>query len=261
MSPLALGLLSGVLVGFVLGLIGGGGSVLAVPLLVHLVGVSEPHVAIGTSAVAVAVNAATSLVAHARRKTVKWRCALLFAATGVIGAAAGSTLGKALDGQKLLALFGLLMLVIGATMLRPRKSEGQADVRLTTQSAGILVPRLVGFGFATGAASGFFGIGGGFLIVPALLAATDMPLQMAIGSSLVAVTSFGVTTAVNYAQTGLVDWPLAGVFILGGALGGLLGTQTSARLAAHKRALSLTFALIVMVVGAYVVSKGLTVWR
>lgn len=257
MIALLLGLLSGALVGFVLGLVGGGGSVLAVPLLVHVVGVSSPHVAIGTSAVAVTLNALIGLTAHLKRGTVKARCAGLFAATGVVGAAAGSWLGKALDGKALLAAFGGLMVVIGATMLLPRRSPGRADVRLTAGSAPLLAPRLAGLGLATGAASGFFGVGGGFLIVPSLIIATDMPIEMAIGSSLVAVAAFGLTTAVSYATSGLVDWPLAGTVVLGGALGGLLGSWATARLANHRRALSLLFAGLVIAVGFYVVGLGL----
>src|SRR6266571_6959167 len=100
----ALGLLSGSLVGFSLGLVGGGGSIFAVPLMVYVVGVGDAHVAIGTSAVAVAVNAAANLAGHWRDGTVRWSCALLFAAAGVAGAFAGSIAGKMLDGQKLLVL-------------------------------------------------------------------------------------------------------------------------------------------------------------
>ena len=84
-----------------------------------------------------------------------------------------------------------------------------------------LLPLLIGVGFAVGALSGFFGIGGGFLIVPGLMGATAMPLINAIGSSLVSVTAFGLTTAASYAWSGLIDWPLAFLFILGGTLGGL----------------------------------------
>jgi hypothetical protein len=97
--------LSGVLVGFTLGLVGGGGSILAVPLMVYLVGVRSPHIAIGTSALAVAVNALIGLLNHARSGNVNWRCGGSYAAAGVVGALAGSTLGKAIDGQKLLFLF------------------------------------------------------------------------------------------------------------------------------------------------------------
>ena len=109
-----LGLASGALVGFSLGLVGGGGSILAVPLMVYVVGVPEPHVAIGTSAIAVAANAAINLSNHARGGTVIWSCALMFAAAGIVGAFGGSILGKMVDGQKLLALFALVMLVIAA---------------------------------------------------------------------------------------------------------------------------------------------------
>ena len=108
----ALGLASGALVGFSLGLVGGGGSILAVPLMVYVVGVPDAHVAIGTSAIAVAANAAVNLSNHARGGTVRWSCALTFAAAGIVGAFVGSIFGKMLDGQKLLALFALLMLVI-----------------------------------------------------------------------------------------------------------------------------------------------------
>src|SRR6202042_1279222 len=109
-----LGIASGALVGFSLGLVGGGGSILAVPLMVYVVGVPEPHVAIGTSAIAVAANAAVNLSNHARGGTVRWSCALTFAAAGIIGAFVGSIFGKMVDGQKLLALFALVMLVIAS---------------------------------------------------------------------------------------------------------------------------------------------------
>ena len=124
-----LGLASGSLVGFSLGLVGGGGSILAVPLMVYVVGVPDAHVAIGTSAIAVAANAAFNLSNHARGGTVRWSCALTFAAAGIIGAFVGSIFGKMLDGQKLLALFALIMLVIAMLMLKTRSKVGLPDVR------------------------------------------------------------------------------------------------------------------------------------
>ena len=120
---LILGALSGALVGFSLGLVGGGGSILAVPLMVYLVGVKSPHVAIGTSALAVAANAATGLFQHAREGNVRWRCGLMYAGAGIVGAFAGSTLGKNFDGQKLLFLFAILMLIVGALNWRSRPAE------------------------------------------------------------------------------------------------------------------------------------------
>jgi uncharacterized membrane protein YfcA len=248
----ALAVLSGSLVGFSLGLIGGGGSILAVPLLVYVVGVASPHVAIGTSSIAVALSALANLVGHARRGHVCWPVALLFAASGIIGAAAGSTLGKHTDGEKLLILFGMLMIAVAASMAMKREDGGKRDVRLDRGNA----PKIVAIGVVVGALSGFFGIGGGFLVVPGLVAATSMALIDAIGSSLVSVTAFGLTTAANYALSGLIDWRLVALFVGGGIVGGLFGASLATRLAARKRALSMVFAAIIAVVGVYVVIRG-----
>ena len=253
-----LAIASGSTVGFVLGLVGGGGSILAVPLLVYVVGVPSPHIAIGTSAIAVALSAAVNLAGHSRARTVRWPCAIAFAISGMIGAAGGAQLGKMVDGARLLSLFGGLMIVVGALMLRTRKAAGNPDVRLTRESLPQLLPLLVGLGLAVGALSGFFGIGGGFLIVPGLIGATAMPLINAIGSSLVSVTAFGLTTAASYAWSGLVDWRLALLFVLGGALGGLLGIRLATYLSGHKSALTRIFSGVVITVGFYVLVRSLT---
>lgn len=112
---------SGSLVGFTLGLIGGGGSILATPLLLYAVGIAQPHVAIGTSALAVAINAFANLIGHARAGNVRWLCAIVFALVGTAGAVGGSALGKSIDGSQLLFLFGLVMVAVGTAMPRPRK--------------------------------------------------------------------------------------------------------------------------------------------
>ncbi len=249
---------SGSLVGLILGLVGGGGSVLAVPLMVYAVGVTSTHVAIGTSAVAVAASAAGNLVSHWAAGNVKWRCAGVFAASGVAGAFAGAAVAKRVDGDALLALFGLLMIVIGALMLRRRSGEGDPDVRLTAKTARRMLPLLVGIGFAVGLMSGFFGIGGGFLIVPGLILATGMPLVSAIGTSLVAVTAFGAATATSYSLSGLVDWWIAGLFVAGGLVGGVAGVSIGKLLAKRKRALSLVFAGVVILVGGYILVQSFT---
>jgi uncharacterized protein len=244
-------------IGLVLGLVGGGGSILAVPLLVYAVGVASPHAAIGTAAVAVALNAASSLAGHARAGNVKWPCAVVFAAAGVIGAALGAEAGKAMDGARLLALFGGLMGVVGALMLRKRTSSDNPDVRLERSTASVLLPRLVPIGFAVGLLAGFFGIGGGFLIVPGLILATGMPLRIAVGTSLVVVTALGLTTATSYALSGFVDWRLVGILVAGGAAGAALGVKLAKRFAGHKRATELGFAGLVMTMGSYVIAQGL----
>jgi uncharacterized membrane protein YfcA len=251
-----LGALSGSLVGFTLGLVGGGGSILAVPLMVYLVGLKNPHIAIGTSAFAVAVNAAVGMVNHARHGSIKWRIALVYAVAGVVGALAGSTVGKAFNGEKLLFLFAILMVVVGLTMVWRRGRQGRADASLNRQNA----PQVLGAGLGTGLISGFFGIGGGFLIVPGLVASTGMPIFNAIGSSLVAVTAFGLTTAVNYALSNLVDWPLAAVFILGGVAGSLIGAGLAKRLAARHEVLTGIFAALIFLVAAYMIWRSAGAW-
>jgi uncharacterized membrane protein YfcA len=251
---LLLGALSGTAVGFTLGLVGGGGSILAVPLLVYLVGVRDPHVAIGTSAFAVAVNALVGLAQHARKRNVKWRCAAAFATAGVLGALLGASLGKSVDGQRLLALFALLMLVVAVLMVRSRGREGDASVVLNAGNA----PRLLASGGATGLLSGFFGIGGGFLVVPGLVAATGMPILFAVGSSLLAVAAFGLATSLSYAASGLVDWALAAAVIGGGLLGSVAGTRLATRLADRKGALNLVLAALIVVVALYMLFRTAT---
>lgn len=253
----ALAIGSGVVVGLVLGLVGGGGSILAVPLLVYVVGVPSPHVAVGTAAIAVALNAGVSLGAHAWRGTVKWRCALVFAGAGVAGSLLGAELGKAIDGQRLLALFGLVMIAVGLSMLKPPATPANENVRLTQESAPYLVPRLIGMGFAVGALAGFFGIGGGFLIVPALMLATGMSLPSAVATSLVAVMAFGLATATSYGASGLIDWPLAVLVVGGGVLGAMAGARLSAVLARSKHMLNRLFGIGVIAVGALIVARGL----
>ena len=257
LSEILLALVSGGLIGIVLGLVGGGGSILAVPLLVYVVGVQSPHAAIGTAAVAVAMNALVGLSGHARAGRVKWRCAGVFAIAGVIGAAVGAEMGKAFDGQRLLMLFGLLMIGIGLSMFRKRRAADDPDVRLTRESAAILLPRLVPAGLGVGLAAGFFGIGGGFLIVPALIAATAMPNSIAVGTSLVVVAALGLTTAASYALSGYVDWTIVAILIIGGAAGAAAGIQLGRKLASRKGLLERLFALVVVIVGTYVTAKSI----
>jgi len=247
----ALAVLSGSAVGFSLGLIGGGGSILAVPLLLYVVGIGDAHVAIGTSALAVSANAFGNLIGHWRAGNVKWPCAATFAGAGIAGAAIGSSLGKLVDGQKLLFLFALAMIAVGAAMLRPRAATGDPGVRITPAIA----VRLVVVGLIVGAFSGFFGIGGGFLIVPGIMLGSGMAILNAIGSSLLSVGAFGLTTAINYAISGLIDWKVAALFIIGGLVGGIFGTRAAIRLATDRRTLIYTFAAVIFAVAIYMLVR------
>ncbi|MDP4024688.1 sulfite exporter TauE/SafE family protein [Methylobacterium sp. NEAU 140] len=247
-------LLSGSGVGFTLGLIGGGGSILATPLLLYVVGIAQPHHAIGTGALAVAASAFSTLAGHARAGNVRWRCAAVFALAGIGGALVGSSLGKAVDGGRLLFLFALLMVVVGIHMLRGRTAPGGASEPVGCGP----VPsgKVLAVAFAVGVLAGFFGIGGGFLIVPGLVFATGMPLITAVGTSLLAVGAFGLTTALNYALSGMVDWVVAGEFIAGGFLGGVLGMRLATRLAGFRGALNTVFASVIFGVAGYMLYRN-----
>jgi len=255
MLPDLLTVASGGLVGLVLGLLGGGGSILAVPLLLYVVGIRDPHVAIGTSAVAVSASAAINLVLHAHKGVIKWPCAIAFAVSGSVGALAGAAMGKTVDGQKLLLAFAVAMFGVGISMLLRKPDAGDVDVRISPRLAARLIPT----GFFTGMASGFFGIGGGFLIVPGLIGATNMVMLHAVGASLVAVTAFGAATAASYALSSLVLWDVAGLFILGALAGGLVGQRVGAVLAQRKNVLTRVFAGFIFVTAVYIAWKSLAV--
>jgi hypothetical protein len=144
------------------------------------------------------------------------------------------------------------MIVVGVLMLRRRASFGNPDVKLGRENAG----KLVGYGLGAGVFSGFFGIGGGFLIVPGLTAATGMSMINAVGSSLAAVTAFGLTTAINYSLSGLVDWALAFAFIAGGLAGSFGGTRLARHLSKERGRLSIVFAVLIFAVAAYMLWRS-----
>ena len=183
-------------------------------------------------------------------------CGDIFSGRGCWGWG-GSSLAMRVSGDQLLALFGVVMVIVGVVMALRKDAEGNPDIRLNFSTAQQLLPLLLLVGLGVGALSGFFGIGGGFLIVPGLMLATGMPIAYAIGTSLVAVTIFGATTAANYALSGLVDWRIAAYFIGGGIFGGLVGSLLGQRLGQKKNMLTFLFAAFVVVVGVYIASKGI----
>ncbi|EJL24468.1 putative permease [Caulobacter sp. AP07] len=245
--------LSGALVALLLTLFGGGGSVLATPLLLYAVGIKDPHVAIGTSAAAVAINAAVGLAAQAKAGRVKWPCALTFGAPGLIGSLAGAHLAKAVAGNHLLAWFALAMAMVGLSMFRAPRALGDPEVHIDPAKALRLVPA----GAATGLAAGFFGIGGGFLIAPGLMAATSMTLANAAASSLVSVALFGAATSVSYAASGLVDWTMLLALAGGGLAGVAAGARLAPRLASRVLLARRLFAGMIVATAAYVAWRAL----
>lgn len=247
-TQVVLALLSGGIVGFTLGLLGGGGSILAVPLLLYVVGLHDAHVVIGSTALAVSVNAYMNLLAHARAKHVWWKPAIGFSIPGIVGAYGGSVVGKLVPDKQLLFLFSILMIVIAVWMLRPKRKTG-SDGEFTKTN--IRWTWIVATGLTVGFLSGFFGIGGGFLIVPGLIFSTGMPMIMAIGSSLFSVGTFGLTTAVSYALSGLVNWWVVLLYVAGGAVGGVFGTFAATKLSGKRKALNYVFSTIIIIVAVY----------
>ena len=253
LTPLVLTAFSGGVVALLLTLFGGGGSVLAVPLLLYVVGVADPHVAIGVSAAGVALNALTALAGHARAGRVRWPCATLFAITGAAGAWFGSSLAKMIDGHQLLLIFAVAMAAVGVTMLRPKAAVARDEPRLNWSMS----PRVGMAGAGVGSAAGFFGIGGGFLIVPGLMASTGMSLATAQATSLLSVAAFGATTAGNYALSGWVDPGLVAAMAVGGVAGTAAGLPLARRLGVNARLGRILFAGLILVVAAYVAVRAL----
>lgn len=249
-----LSVIAGGIVGFTLGLIGGGGSILAVPLLLYVVGYRDPHVVIGTTALAVALTAFANLLPHWRAGNVRWKPAIAFAIPGAVGAVLGASIGKAVGGKQLLFLFALLMLGVAINMARPRRNPQMRPERTGRAMLLWVIP----VSFVVGLLAGFFGIGGGFLIVPGLMLATGMPIVSAVGSSLVSVGAFGATTAITYAVADKVNWLIAIEYFAGGVLGGWLGAYLATRLAARKQLLTRIFAGVVFVVALYMLAMNLS---
>ncbi len=241
-------LILGAAIGVILGLLGGGGAILAVPGLVYVLGV-DPHAAIAASLAIVAVGALTGLAVHARSGRVDWVTALQLGVTGAIGSVGGARLGQLVPGERLLALLGLFMLVSAWLMINRPTTAGAATDRPRWQ-----VPLL---GLGLGLLTGFFGIGGGFLIVPALTLALGLPMRLAIGTSLAVIAMNALGGVVGYLG-GAIDWPLTMLVSLGAVGGALVGGRLAGTL--PERALRRGFAGLVASIAIYLVFKNGLSW-
>ncbi|MCL4345268.1 MAG: sulfite exporter TauE/SafE family protein [Candidatus Thermoplasmatota archaeon] len=251
-----LSIISGILVGFSLGLIGGGGSILAIPLLIYFVGYDHPHIVIGTTALAVGINAYLNLIPHTLKKHVDYKIGLEFTIPGIAGVLAGSELGLLTPGNDLLFFFSFLMIGIAIYMLR-RKCIDLSEIQRKATSSSRALAILIFTGLVVGFASGYFGIGGGFLIVPGLLFGGGLNIIQAVGTSLLAVGTFGVITAARYALNMDVNIVISALFVLGGVFGGWFGARLAGRV--PKRKLTQIFAIIVIVVALYIMYQNYTV--
>ena len=179
---------------------------------------------------------------------MKWPCAIVFAMAGLVGSVLGSSLAKITQGDVLMLGFSAAMAMIAVSMLRKPRTAGDPDVTLTPP----MVLQLAPTGLVVGLAAGFFGIGGGFLIVPGLMLAVGMTMTNATASSLVSVTIFGAATSANYAISGMVDYSLILLLLAGGALGGVIGILLSKWFADRLRAARVAFAVMIIAVAGFV---------
>ena len=250
-----LSIFSGIAVGFTLGLIGGGGSVLAVPLLLYVVGVRDVHVAIGTSALAVGVIAAINLIGHKRKGNLKLKKGITFAIPGVIGSLIGAQLGLLTPPENLLLFFAVFMGIVALLMLK-RKVVRKDIVEISGSTILLSKSKVAPSGFFVGMLAGYFGIGGGFLIVPSLMYFGSLSITQAIGTSLMSVSAFGLTTAASYFISGNIDFIVTMLFVIGGALGGIIGIRMTHKI--PKVILTRIFAILLFVVAGYVILRSLS---
>jgi uncharacterized protein len=207
-----------VLVGVSLGLLGGGGSILTVPLLAYVAGM-DAKPAIATSLLVVGVTSAIAAITHARAHRVRWRVAVLFGLTAMGGAFGGGLLARFIPGPVLLIAFAVIMIAAGVAMLRGRKDtdpDTDADHPLPVLKITLL-------GVTVGVISGLVGAGGGFLLVPALALLAGLPMPIAVGTSLVVISMQSFAGFAGHLSTEQIDWRLAGLVTAAAVIGALIG--------------------------------------
>ncbi len=236
-------LLLSVLIGLSLGVLGGGGSILTVPILVYVAGLDAKE-AIATSLFVVGVTSAAGAVSHARGGRVRWRTALFFGAAGMTGAFAGGILGGYLPGKALLVAFALMMVATSLAMIRGRRQPSKpAHHELP-------IGRTLVDGFVVGLVTGLVGAGGGFLVVPALALLGGLPMSVAVGTSLVVIAMKSFAGLAGYLATVQLDWGLA----LGVTAAAVVGSIIGGRLVGHipEDGLRKAFGWFVLAMGVFV---------
>ncbi|MFF4655739.1 sulfite exporter TauE/SafE family protein [Streptomyces sp. NPDC001381] len=243
-------LIASVLIGISLGVLGGGGSILTVPILVYLAGMDTKE-AIATSLFVVGATSLVGLVPHARAGRVRWRTGLIFGAVSMVGAYGGGRLAEYVPGTALLIAFALMMLATAAAMLRkPRKPKAAKPARTE-----LPVKHVIAEGLVVGAVTGLVGSGGGFLVVPALALLGGLPMSVAVGTSLlvIAMKSFsGLAGHLNGVQ---IDWNLALMVTAAAVVGSLVGSRFAGRI--PQNALRRAFGWFVVVMGVFVLGQQL----
>lgn len=266
----------GLVTGAVMGALGGGGAILTIPVLIYVLGM-PPHDATTASLVIVGVSAASTAVSHVRGGTARLLDAVVLAVVGIVGTYAGSLASAAVPAAVLVVLLASLLAVVGGLMVRqtPGGADDDPDVAIATGEAasgasgvvgasgntagsGPTVRRLgpiVAVGVGVGLLTGFFGVGGGFAIVPALTLVLGYSMRAAIGTSLLVIALNSATAlAARLVQGASLDWPLVATFTVGAILGGLLGGRLARR--ASPQALRRGFAVLLFLVAAYMLGSA-----
>lgn len=245
-----IGLVLSAVIGLSLGLIGGGGSILTVPILVYLLGV-DPHEAVGMSLAVVGATSILGAYLHWRKDNVDLSSGLLFGVAGIIGAFIGSPLTKMVSAEALLLIFGILMFVVAVSMIWRRKNAVVEKLHKPHPTQGVLA------GLGVGVLTGFLGVGGGFLIVPALVFFGGLSMKKAIGTSLFVIFLNCIAGLVGHLSQTAFDWQIT-LEVMALAVGGaIVGTILSHRIAADR--LQSMFAVLVLGVAAFLIVKNYTV--
>ncbi len=252
MTHVILSIFFGALIGLSLGLVGGGGSILTVPVLVYAIG-QPVQAATTTSLAIVGLNALIGMAGHARSHRVDFRTGLIFGAVGVGGALVGSWLNTFVPARLLLVLFALIMLIAAVAMLRRRVEPDDARDDNATPSEGRNWPKIVASGTVVGLMTGFFGVGGGFVIVPALVLALGLSMRLAVGTSLLIIAINSAVSLAAHLRTGSLDIAVTGLFVLGGLVGALVGVSLAGRV--PQRRLTQVFAALIVAVAGYIVYR------
>lgn len=241
-----------VLVGVSLGLLGGGGSILTVPLLAYVAGMDAKQ-AIATSLLVVGTTSAVGAISHAKAGRVQWRTGLIFGTAGMAGAYAGGLLGQFIPGSVLLLAFAAMMIATAIAMLRGRKNSDEAD-----GAHRIPVVKVIAEGLVVGLVTGLVGAGGGFLVVPALALLGGLSMPVAVGTSLVVIAMKSFAGFGGYLTSVAIDWRIAGMVTLAAVSGALIGARLTAIV--NPDALRKAFGWFVLAMSSVILAEELHLW-
>lgn len=243
-----IGLVLSAAIGLSLGLIGGGGSILTVPILVYFLGV-ETREAVGMSLAVVGATSLFGAFLHYRKGTVNFSSGILFGISGIVGAFLGSPLTHLVSTQILLLIFAALMFVVAFSMLWRKRNTGNETLYEVN------LYKAVAAGFGVGILTGFLGVGGGFLIVPALVFFGGLPMKQAIGTSLLVIALNCFAGLLGHLSYGLFDLKITFIVTLLAVFGAVFGTILSQKISVSG--LQKSFAFLVLAVAVFLTYKNL----